>query len=106
LDPKSGATKKAYGPVLTGYLAQVEGGQKTVTNADNYAWFATAKYLNGVDWSRVIAGKRVSTLLTRRSVLLEDRYGSWRIFLRGKAGTEPIDTDGMDMDADDCSTFP
>ncbi|OQE20924.1 hypothetical protein PENFLA_c015G02639 [Penicillium flavigenum] len=102
----NGVTKKAYGPVLTGYLAQVEGGQKTVTNADNYGWFATAMYLNGVDWSRIIAGKRISGPLTRRSVLLEDGHGSWRTFLRGKAGNETIDTDGMDMDGDDCSTSP
>ncbi|KAJ5477751.1 hypothetical protein N7530_003260 [Penicillium desertorum] len=90
-DPKDGVTKKAYGPVLTGYLAQIEGGQKTVTNADNYGWFATAMYLNGVDWSPIIA---------------EDGHGSWRTFLRGKAGNETIDTDGIDMDGDDCSTFP
>jgi len=91
---------------LTGHLAHTNGGQKTVTNADNYAWFATAMYLNGVDWSRVIAGKRVSGPPARRSVLLGDGDRSWRTFLRGKTGNETIDTDGINMDGDDGSALP
>lgn len=62
-------------------------------------------YLNRNDWSRVINGKRVSGPATRRSALVTDGDGSWRTFLRGKAGNETIDTDGMEMGEDDKSDF-
>lgn len=89
-DPRDGKKKTAYGPVLTGYLAQMDA-TRTVTNADNYAWFATATYLTGYDWSRVIAGKRVSQATTRRS------------FFRALLGNDTVDTE---IDEDNYSYFP
>lgn len=87
-------------------LAQFQEGIKTATNADGYAWFAIAIYLNRNDWTRVIEGKRVSGPATRRSALVTDDDGSWRTFLRGKAGNKTINTEGMRMGEDNKSDFP
>jgi hypothetical protein len=52
IDPTDQKSKKAYGAVLTGYLASVDP-DWAAENADNYMWFAIASYLPQYDWSRV-----------------------------------------------------
>ncbi|KAJ5791819.1 uncharacterized protein N7518_008830 [Penicillium psychrosexuale] len=58
---------KAYYPTNVARLA-IESKTKAIKNADSYAWFATAMYLDQCDWSRMICAQSTSTsTVTRRS---------------------------------------
>ncbi|KAI0016078.1 hypothetical protein F4780DRAFT_798719 [Xylariomycetidae sp. FL0641] len=52
----NGKQTKAYAPRLVASLATIQDATNhTVRNADSYAWFATATYLDRYDWSRASA---------------------------------------------------
>ncbi|KAJ6031529.1 hypothetical protein N7540_002261 [Penicillium herquei] len=66
-DVKNNGGVTAYFPKNVAQLA-IESASQAVINADTYAWFATAMYLDQCDWSRLMCAQSTSTSkVTKRS---------------------------------------